>query len=239
MIRIENLSFSYPNGVSALVGVSLSMARGESVGIVGNNGAGKSTLVNHLNGALFPSSGSVNVAGLEVSKKSAEQVRRSVGLVFQDPDDMLFMPRIIDDVMFGPLNLGRGENEARRKAEATLQSLGIWELHDRPPFTLSQGQKRFAAIAAVLVMEPAVLVMDEPTSDLDPKNRRRLINLLNGLSMTKILVSHDLDFIWDTCSRTILLYRGRVMKDGPCQKTLSDKFLLESNGLELPLRLQK
>lgn len=239
MIRIENLSFSYPNGVSALTGVSLSIAKGESVGIVGSNGAGKSTLVNHLNGTLFPSSGSVTVSGLEVTKKSAGRVRRNVGLVFQDPDDMLFMPRVIDDVMFGPLNLGFSEHEAHHKAEATLNSLGIWELHDRPPFTLSQGQKRFAAMAAVLSMEPEVLVMDEPTSDLDPGNRRRLINLLLGLSMTKILVSHDLDFIWDTCSRALLFYQGRVIRDGPCRELLNDKLSLESNGLELPLRLQK
>lgn len=239
MVRINALSFTYPNGVAALSEISLSIGKGESVGIAGGNGAGKSTLVNHLNGALFPSSGAVTVEGTPVSGKTAEQVRKSVGLVFQDPDDMLFMPRVIDDVMFGPLNLGLTAADAHQRAERSLKTLGIRELRDRPPFTLSQGQKRFAAMACVLAMNPSVLVMDEPTSDLDPKNRRLLINLLNGLSITKILVSHDLDFLWDTCSRVVLLSAGRLAADGPCREVLNNRELLETNGLELPLRLQK
>jgi len=238
MIDIRELSFTYPSGVMALNKVSLSVGQGESLGLVGPNGAGKSTLVAHLNGVISPSSGNLRIDGVLVENKNLEEIRRKVGVVFQDPDDMLFMPRIIDDVLFGPLNLGVPKEKAAMEAERVLREAGLWEMHDRAPFTLSQGQKRFAAIAAVLVMSPQVLVLDEPTSDLDPKNRRKLINLLNGFSMTRIVVSHDLDFIWDTCGRTVLLADGKVVADGKTKELLRRRELLEANGLELPLRLQ-
>src|SRR3989339_91347 len=151
MIKVDSLSFVYPTGISALQGLSFSVAVGESVGIIGRNGAGKSTLVNHLNGVLSPSSGTVSIDGMVIDKKNAETVRKKVGLIFQNPDDMLFMPRIIDDIMFGPLNLGMDEHKAYHAAEAVLKEFGILDLAERPPYTLSQGQKRFAALAAVLI----------------------------------------------------------------------------------------
>jgi cobalt/nickel transport system ATP-binding protein len=238
MIRIDNLSFTYAGGITALSDVSLSIAAGEAVGVVGPNGAGKSTLANHLNGVLLPTRGSVSINGTVVSKATLEAVRKAVGVVFQDPDDMLFMPRVIDDVLFGPHNLGKENGEALAHAERVLKALGLWELRDRPPYSLSQGQKRFSAMAAVLVMSPQVIVLDEPTSDLDPRNRRRLIGLLNEMTQTRVVVSHDLDFVWDTCPRTVLLDSGRVVADGKTREILKDRTLLEAHGLELPLRLQ-
>ncbi|MFH0919773.1 MAG: ABC transporter ATP-binding protein [Fibrobacterota bacterium] len=238
MIKIEGLSFRYENmGGEVLDNIALTVAAGEAVGILGANGAGKSTLVNHLNGVLLPARGSVVVDGMAVSSKTLETIRKKVGLVFQNPDDMLFMPRIIDDVLFGPRNLGMDEHAAYHAAEKVLKELDLWDLRERPPFTLSQGQRRFAAMACVLVMNPSVLVLDEPTSDLDPRHRRKLIALLNGLDITRVIVSHDLDFIWDTCPRVVLLANGRVVADGAAKEILSDKKLLEDNGLELPLRL--
>ncbi|HHE31054.1 MAG TPA: energy-coupling factor ABC transporter ATP-binding protein [Chlorobaculum parvum] len=238
MIAIEQLAYTYPDGTRALDGIDLRVGKGESLCIAGSNGAGKSTLVNHLNGWLLPQEGAVRIGELQVNKKAVEEIRKMVGLVFQKPDDQLFMARVWDDVMFGPANLGMDEAKIRAEAERLLRIFGLWELHDKPPAHLSQGQKRFAAIATVLVMQPQVLVMDEPTSDLDPRNRRKLIELVNKLPMTRITVSHDLDFIWDTCERVCILSKGKMVADGPTKKLLSNQQLLEANGLELPLRLQ-
>ncbi len=238
MIDIEKLAFTYPDGTRALDGLSLRVKRGESVGIAGSNGAGKSTLVSHLNGWHLPQSGSVRIGGVVAGRKTVEEIRKKVGLVFQKPDDQLFMARVYDDVLFGPSNLGMSESESRAEAERLLRLFGLWELRDKPPAHLSQGQKRFAALAAVLVMKPELLVMDEPTSDLDPRNRRMLIGLLNDLQTTKLTVSHDLDFIWETCQRVCIMNKGKIVADGPTKQILADRELLESNGLELPLRLQ-
>lgn len=238
MIDIEKLAFTYPDGTRALDGLSLRVKRGESVGIAGSNGAGKSTLVSHLNGWHLPQSGSVRIGGVVAGRKTVEEIRKKVGLVFQKPDDQLFMARVYDDVLFGPSNLGMSESESRAEAERLLRLFGLWELRDKPPAHLSQGQKRFAALAAVLVMKPELLVMDEPTSDLDPRNRRMLIGLLNDLQTTKLTVSHDLDFIWETCPRVCIMNKGKIIADGPTKQILADRELLESNGLELPLRLQ-
>lgn len=238
MIDIEKLAFTYPDGTRALDSLSLRVKRGESVGIAGSNGAGKSTLVSHLNGWHLPQSGSVRIGGVVAGRKTVEEIRKKVGLVFQKPDDQLFMARVYDDVLFGPSNLGMSESESRAEAERLLRLFGLWELRDKPPAHLSQGQKRFAALAAVLVMKPELLVMDEPTSDLDPRNRRMLIGLLNDLQTTKLTVSHDLDFIWETCPRVCIMNKGKIIADGPTKQILADRELLESNGLELPLRLQ-
>ncbi|MGC8775393.1 MAG: energy-coupling factor ABC transporter ATP-binding protein [Chlorobaculum sp.] len=238
MIDIEQLTFTYPDGTKALDGLSLRVEKGESLGIAGSNGAGKSTLVSHLNGWHLPQSGSVRIGKLKTDKKTAEQIRKMVGLVFQKPDDQLFMARVYDDVMFGPSNLGMEEAASHAEAERLLRLFGLWELRDKPPAHLSQGQKRFAALAAVLVMQPELLVMDEPTSDLDPRNRRMLIGLVNNLTTTKLTVSHDLDFIWETCERVCIMNKGKIAADGPAKEILSNRELLEANGLELPLRLQ-
>lgn len=237
-VSIKNLVYTYPDNTTALSGISFSVSQGESLGIVGANGAGKSTLVNHLNGYILPQHGSIVINGTELTKKSAEEIRKVVGVVFQNPDDQLFMARLYDDIVFGPQNLGLRADEIAQKTEKLLRDFNLWELREKPPSHLSQGQKRFAALAAVLVMEPSILVMDEPTSDLDPRNRRKLITLLNSLPITRITVSHDLDFIYDTCERTIVLADGKVVADGLTSALLSDNSLLQRHGLELPIKLQ-
>ena len=236
---ISNLKFSYSDGTQALDCISLSIAQGESVGIVGANGAGKSTFVNHLNGYHLPQSGTISIAGTLLTKKTQEQIRRIVGIVFQNADDQLFTSRVYDDVSFGPQNLGLHENELQMAVEKTLKELDLWDLRDKPPSHLSAGQKRFCAFATVLVMQPQIIVMDEPTSDLDPRHRRQLIHLVKSLNNTRISVSHDLDFIWETCDRVIIMSEGKIVADGPSKEILTSQILLESNGLELPLRLQK
>jgi cobalt/nickel transport system ATP-binding protein len=238
LIKIDQLSFSYPDGTRAIDGLSLQIPLGGAVGIVGANGAGKSTLVSHLNGWFLPQQGSIIVDGVEVSSRNLERVRKHVGLLFQNPDDQLFTARVYDDVMFGPLNLGMERKKAEAATERLLREFGLWEIRDKPPSHLSHGQKRFAALAAVLVMNPGVLVMDEPTSDLDPRNRRKLIGLIGSLQATKIAVSHDLDFIWESCAEVCIMNEGRIVAQGETRQILSDRALLEKNGLELPLRLQ-
>ncbi|MBN1278814.1 MAG: energy-coupling factor ABC transporter ATP-binding protein [Chlorobium sp.] len=239
MITVERLSFTYPDGTKALRNVSLSIHSGESAGIIGANGAGKSTLVNHINGWLIPQSGSMTVDGIKCLKTNQETLRQKVGLVFQNPDDQLFMSSLFDDIMFGPDNLGIPREKSEAEAERLLREFGLWELREKPPSRLSQGQKRFAAFAGVLVMHPSVLVMDEPTSDLDPRNRKKLISLVSSLSSTKITVSHDLDFIWDTCRKVFIMNNGQIKAQGPAREILVNETLLEDNGLELPLRLQR
>jgi cobalt/nickel transport system ATP-binding protein len=239
MISITGLSFSWPDGTKAIDHISLGIAEGSSVGIVGANGAGKSTLVNHLNGYFLPQEGSISIGDTELNKKNLDRIHKMVGLLFQNPDDQLFTARLYDDVAFGPENLGMNPVDIAMLVEDALRELNLWELRDRPPAHLSQGQKRFASFATVLVMKPEVIVMDEPTADLDPKNRRKLINLVNGLGITKITVSHDLDFIWDTCQRVCIMNQGRITADGPAEEILSNSPLLEANSLELPLCLQR
>lgn len=238
MITVEQVDFSYPDGTRALLDVSLKVTSGDSVGIVGANGAGKSTLVNHLNGWYLPQSGKITIDGVEVLKKNLERIRKLTGLVFQNPDDQLFMARLCDDIMFGPKNLGMDPERSAEESEKLLRDFGLWALRDKPPSKLSQGQRRFAAFASVLVMHPSVLVMDEPTSDLDPRNRKKLILLVNNLQATRVTVSHDLDFIWETCNRVHIMAEGRIVAAGATKELLSDRNLLETNGLELPLRLQ-
>jgi cobalt/nickel transport system ATP-binding protein len=238
MITVEKLGFIYPDGTRALSDISLCFDAGSSTGIVGANGAGKSTLVNHLNGYYLPTEGCISIGETTYCRKNLDQIRREVGLLFQNPDDQLFMARLYDDIAFGPENLGMDEGEMKTLVEETLLELGLWEVREKPPSHLSQGQKRFAAFAAVLVMDPKVIVMDEPTSDLDPRNRRKLINLVNSLHKTRITVSHDLDFIWDTCEQVCIMNGGRIAARGAAKEILSSRDLLESNNLELPLRMQ-
>ena len=237
-VKIEQLGFSYPDGTAALDNVSIRINQSEKVGIVGSNGAGKSTLVNHLNGYFLTQKGSIHINGMLLSKKTQEEIRRHVGVVFQNPDDQLFMTRLYDDIAFGPKNLGMPQEEIGKAVEKVLHELNLWELRDKPSMHMSQGQKRFAAFATVLVMEPPIIVVDEPTSDLDPRNRRKLIRLMNGLKATCINVSHDLDFIWDTCERVIVMSAGKVVADGKTKEILGDESLMEANCLELPIRLQ-
>ena len=238
IVEIDNLSYFYPDGTQALNGVSFTLNRGESVAVVGENGAGKSTLLLHLNGTLFGDNGEVSVYGIQVTRKTLKQIRKLVGVVFQDPDDQLFMPVVAEDVAFGPINLGLSKEEVEKRVEDSLSRVGALELKDRPPHRLSAGEKRSVAIASVLAMAPSVLVMDEPTSFLDPKGRRELSELLRGFSHTKIIATHDLDFVLDVCERTIVIHNGKIIADGGTVDIFTDDELLAESRLERPLRMQ-
>lgn len=239
IIDFRNVHFSYPDGTHALKGVSFRITHGESVGVVGANGAGKSTLISHMNGYLMPSQGTIIIGDVRLDKKSLNEVRKKVGVVFQNPDDQLFMPTVQDDVAFGPLNLGLSGEEAIERVDEALNTVGCPGLKDKPPHRLSLGQKRAVSIATVIAMHPDILVMDEPAANLDPKSRRQLINLLKEFKHSKIIASHDLDLILDVCERCIVIGDGVVKKDGPAGELLLDEKLLEENNLELPLSLKQ
>jgi cobalt/nickel transport system ATP-binding protein len=238
IIEIDDLYYSYPDGNQVLKGVSFRITHGEKVALVGANGAGKSTLLLQFNGCLLPEAGRVRIGEMPVTKKTLKHVRRTVGLIFQDPDDQLFMPLVYDDVAFGPLNLGLNPEEVERQVMQALAAVGAVHLKDRPPYHLSGGEKRAVAIAAVLSLAPAILVMDEPSSNLDPKTRRQLIELLKTFEHSLIIATHDLDLVLDLCPRTLVLKEGRIAADGPTQAIMQDEELLSSCNLEKPLRLQ-
>ncbi|MBI5142223.1 MAG: ABC transporter ATP-binding protein [Nitrospirae bacterium] len=239
IIEYDNVCHAYPDGTEALRGVTFTITHGESVGIVGANGSGKTTILLHSNGHLLADSGEVSIGHTPITAKNRREIRKRVGIVFQDPDDQLFMPRVLDDVAFGPLNLGLGGAEAQTRAMNALSRVGAAHLANRHPHNLSGGQKRAVAIASVIAMEPDILIMDEPASNLDPKARRRLIELLNGFEHTKIIASHDLDLILDVCDRCIIIGDGVVRADGPAIDILTSRELLEANNLELPLSMQR
>lgn len=239
IVEFQDVHFRYPDGTAALNGISMRITHGESVGIVGANGSGKSTLLMHTNGYLLPQSGTITIGDFRLDKKTRHEIRKKVGLIFQNPDDQLFMPTVFDDVAFGPLNLGLSPERVGENVREALETVGCLSLQDKPPHHLSGGQKSAVAIAAVIAMQPDILVMDEPASHLDPKSRRALINLLRHFHHTKIIASHDLDLIMDTCRRCIIIGGGRVVADGPAGDILSDRQLLEENNLELPLSLQR
>jgi cobalt/nickel transport system ATP-binding protein len=238
IIEARDLSFTYADGNPGIREVSFRITHGESVAIVGSNGAGKSTLLQHLNGYLLPTRGTLRIGDYPLSKKNLQAVRRTVGMVFQDPDDQLFMPTVFDDVAFGPLNLGLPPEEVEDVVVRALDRVGISHLKERPPYRLSGGEKRAVAIATVLAMSPDILVMDEPTSGLDPRARRRLIELLKTFTHTKVIATHDLDMAVDLCERTIVIYEGSVTADGPTLELLQDEPLLTRSGLEKPLSMQ-
>ncbi len=237
-ISVRGLGFVYPDGTRALDGVSFEVGHGEAIAVVGANGAGKSTLLLHLNGLLSPSEGSIDIGGTPVTKGTLPEIRRTVGMVFQDPDDQLFMPTVAEDVGFGPMNLGLPPEDVEARVVEALARVGAAHLRERPPYHLSGGEKRTVAIATVLAMEPNVLVMDEPSSGLDPKARRRLIGLLASFAHTRILATHDLDLAAELCERTIVMAGGRVAADGPTRDIFADDELLAAGGLERPLGMQ-
>jgi cobalt/nickel transport system ATP-binding protein len=238
IVETLDLHHTYPDGTEALRGVSFRIHHGESVAIVGANGAGKSTLLLHLNGVLMASAGSVRVGEIPLVKETLKEVRRALGLVFQDPDDQLFMPTVFEDVAFGPLNMGIPVNEVEARVSRTLAEVGASHLAAKPPYRLSSGEKRRVAIASVLALGPDILVLDEPTTGLDPRARRQLIALLREFHHTKIFATHDLDLVLDLCSRTLVLHQGRIAADGPTAEIFADASKLSEWGLELPLSLQ-
>ena len=239
IVEFKDVHYSYPDGTEALQGLSLKITHGEAVGIVGANGSGKSTLLMHTNGYLLPQTGTITIGDSQLDKKTRKEIRKKVGLIFQNPDDQLFMPTVFDDVAFGPLNLGWHPDRVEGRVIEALKTVGCLALKDKPPHHLSGGQKSAVAIATVIAMQPDILVMDEPASHLDPKSRRSLISLLRHFEHTKIIASHDLDLILDVCRRCVIIKEGRVVADGPAGEILSDRQLLEANNLELPLSLQK
>ncbi|MEG1254642.1 ABC transporter ATP-binding protein [Clostridium sp.] len=237
-LQVRNLHFSYPDGHAAVKNISFTIQHGESVGIIGANGAGKSTILMLLMGVLFPKNGEVLVGDVRVTKKTLQVIRQRLGMVFQDPDDQLFMTTVYDDVAFGPRNYKLDEKEVESRVAKALELVGISHLKDRAPFKLSGGEKRSAAIASVLSMQPNVLIMDEPTAALDPKSRRRVMSLLKSFEHTKIITSHDLDMVLETCKRIIVIKEGEIAADGNTAEILSNVELLDDCGLEIPLSLQ-
>ena len=238
MLEIKDLSYEYKGGFKALSDVSIKIGDNESVGLIGANGAGKSTLFKALTG-LIDFEGEITVDGLISDKKNIAQIRKKIGYVVQESEDQMFMPKVIDDVMFGLLNYGTSREEAVRISDEILESLGLSYLRDRYNHTLSGGEIKMAAIATILALKPDIVLFDEPTSSLDPHNRRMIINTLNSIKSTKIVASHDLDLVYDTCDRIILMNGGRVVKVGGRDEMLKDEKLLTDNMLELPLRFQK
>ncbi|MHB8125699.1 MAG: energy-coupling factor ABC transporter ATP-binding protein [Desulfitobacteriaceae bacterium] len=237
-LEVKDLHYSYPDGHKALNGLSFSIHHGESVGIIGANGAGKSTLLMLLMGVFFPNQGKVCVGDVSVTKKTLPMIRERLGMVFQDPDDQLFMTTVYDDVAFGPRNYKLDEKEVEIRVIQALEMVGILHLQDRAPFKLSGGEKRAAAIATVLSMQPDILIMDEPTAALDPKSRRRIMKLLKSFKHTKIITSHDLDMVFDLCERTIVIKGGEIAADGLTSEILLNSKLMDDCGLEVPLALQ-
>lgn len=238
-IKIEDLYYEYPDGYEALRGIDLTLYKGESLGIVGANGAGKSTLLLQLTGINYPSKGKIEVNSMEINKKNLAQIRKDIGFVFQNPEDQLFTTSIYEDVAFGPKNYKLSKEEVDKRVNEALEKVGILDLKDRAPYRLSGGQQNLAAIATAISMEPSILIMDEPTSALDPRARRRLINLLNSFEYTKIIASHDLDMILDTCKRTIVIKDGQIAADGNTKDILLNEKLMDECNLELPLSCQK
>jgi cobalt transport protein ATP-binding subunit len=234
LVEIDDLSFQYHDGLPALRGVSLSITQGEKVALVGPNGAGKSTLMLHLNGLLGGEEAPIRIAGHALTRDNLPRIRALVGLVFQNPDDQLFSPTVFDDVAFGPLYMGYDEEEVRRRVALALQQVDMQGFEERLSHHLSVGQKKRVAIATVLSMDPAILVLDEPTAGLDPRGRRAIINLLAEMPLTMLVSSHDMRLVRDLFPRMIVLDEGRVVADGATGTLLADTQLLEAHGLEAP-----
>lgn len=237
MIEFQNVSFSYDGERPVVENLSFTIENGESVGLIGANGAGKSTIMKLLLG-LLSGQGQILVDGLTVNKQNLPTIRQKIGFVLQDSDNQMFMPTVYEDMIFGPRNYGLSKEETERRVDAVLNRLGLSALKHRYNHKISGGEKRMAAIATILTMEPETILMDEPSTALDPVNRRTVINTINTLPQTKLIASHDLDMILDTCQRVILLSRGKIVADGPADHILRDQALLEANRMELPFCLQ-
>ncbi|MDQ3480074.1 MAG: energy-coupling factor ABC transporter ATP-binding protein [Actinomycetota bacterium] len=234
VLTVDGLAYAYPDGHQALYGVNLEVWSGERVALLGPNGAGKTTFVLHLNGILEAGRGTVEVSGMAVAKANLAEIRRRVGLVFQDPDDQLFMPTVADDVAFGPANLGFSGAELAAKVEHALEQVGMADYAKRPPHHLSYGQRRRVAVATVLAMQPEILVLDEPSSNLDPQSRRELSDILLALDITILMVTHDLPYALELCPRSVVLSEGVIVADGETGQVLSDEALMRAHRLELP-----
>jgi cobalt/nickel transport system ATP-binding protein len=236
-LDVRGLHFTYPGGHRALSDINLRIAVGERTALLGPNGAGKTTLVLHLNGILDADVGSVAVAGLDLRKDTLKEIRRRVGIVFQDPDDQLFMPTVRADVAFGPANLGLRGDELTARVDEALTAVGMIDVAEQTPHHLSLGQRRRVAVATVLAMRPEILVLDEPSANMDPVSRRELADIILGLDVTVLMVTHDLSYALELCPRSLVMNGGRIVADGPTSDILSDDDLMRSNRLELPYGL--
>jgi len=238
-IDIENLNFSYKENAPVLKDICLHAHEEDSIGIIGANGVGKSTLLKLLVGLNLNFEGSIRVEEIPLEKKTLKRVREKIGYVFQNSDNQLFMSTVYEDIAFGPANYGLPEEEVKSRVEKALEMVNITHLRNKPVYELSGGEKKLASIATILSMHPDIILMDEPSVGLDPKNRRNLINILNSFDHLKLITSHDLDFIWDTTNRTILMHEGRIVADGATEEILRNEELLEKYGLEKPLSLTR
>ncbi len=234
-LSLDQVSFSYNGTNKILDSISFSISEGETIGVIGANGAGKTTLLKLLVGLLLPDSGTVSVSGTVLSKDSLTEIRKKIGYVFQDSDSQLFMPTAYEDIAFGPRNYGYSEDEVRLRTEKAMELTHSSYLRDRQIHKMSGGEKKLVSIATILSLDPEIIIMDEPSNALDPQNRRNLIRVLNDLPCTKLIAAHDLDLVWDTCSRVILLAHGRIAAEGNTKELLTNEELLDRNGLELPL----
>lgn len=237
-IDVENVSFGYEKGAEILSKISFHAAESDSIGLIGANGVGKSTFLKLLVGLYLNFEGSIRIEGLSVQKNTLPLIRSKIGYVFQDSDSQLFMNTAYEDIAFAPRNYGLPESDVQDRVERALRLTGIEHLRDKQIYKMSGGEKKLVSIATVLSMTPDIILMDEPSIALDPRNRRNLIHVLNSIEHLKIIASHDLDLILDTCERTVLMADGQIVCDGPTKEILTDKELLEANGLELPLSLQ-
>lgn len=238
-IDVDNLSYGYEKGKEVLKNISFHAGETDSIGLVGANGVGKSTFLKILVGLNLDFTGSVRVEDIPVQRETLPQIREKIGYVFQDSDSQLFMSTAFQDIAFAPRNYGLPEDEVVRRVDKALELTGIPHLKDKQIFKMSGGEKKLVSIATILSMTPDIILMDEPSIALDPRNRRNLIGILNSFEHLKIIASHDLDMILDTCKRTILMSKGEIICDGPTKEILTDRELLETNGLELPLCLQR
>ena len=233
MIEFKDVTFGYSKENEVLKGISFSVEEGERVGLIGSNGAGKSTLMKAMLG-LISCEGEISIDGLRVEQKNIAAIRKTLGYVLQDSDNQMFMPTVLEDMIFGPLNYGMGRAEAEKLVDDTLERMSLLHLKNRQNYKMSGGEKRMAAIATILAMQPKGMLMDEPSTALDPKNRRRLIEILNELPVTKIIATHDLDLVLETCDRVLLLANGTIVADGKVEEILWNQELLEQYNLELP-----
>ena len=238
VIEIKNLDYSYPDGTRALSDVSLDIMEGDSIGIIGPNGAGKSTLLLHLNGILRGNN-HIKIFGLAVDESNLARIRSKIGLVFQDPDSQLFMPTVFEDVAFGPINMDMSKDEVQKSVQEALKKVDMSAAVNRVSHHLSFGEKKRISIATVLSMNPGILVLDEPSSNLDPRHRRQLINMLKDFKMTKLIATHDLDLVLELCSKVALFDAGKIVAEGKTIAIMKDKALLEAHSLELPPSLAK
>ncbi len=237
-LQCKNIHYSYSQDTQVIDNISFNVKEGEKIGLVGANGAGKTTLLNLILGIASPRKGTIIVGDLEVNKKNLSYIRNKVGFVFQNADDQLFMPSVYDDIAFGLRNCNISEDQVKDQVDKVLKVLNIYDLKERPPYKLSGGEKRAVAIATVLAMDPKIIIMDEPTIGLDPKSRRQLINFLKVMNKTLIIATHDMDMVWELCSRAIVMDKGKLIEDGNSSEILSNKEVMDNSSLEVPLYLQ-